>query len=132
MTPEQKIAHWLASYGDQTAWMDKAACRGSKFDFVPENETSRGLRDAQRWCDVCEVRSECLNNALVVGSKGYWGGLDTSTRNKLRAIKLRAHCPSCLGKGLIQTELHQVCVACGRSWRTVSLKAERQMEEGIT
>lgn len=108
-------------------WEDTAACKGVGVDpFTPaveELKTLNRVRDA--YCNMCDVRPECLLLALFKGYIGYWGGMSTVQRTALRAKKMRKHCPACSGKGtavdlpadgpevLRDTQL---CLACGVSW----------------
>lgn len=99
-------------------WSGKAQCKGVAFEFVPLTETPRGLMQARQWCDVCPVQTECLMTAMRHGWQGYWGGTLTAERNKLKAPKHRAKCPVCRSVDLVTVEQSQVCIACGRSWRS--------------
>lgn len=101
-------------------WSDSAACKGvaDQFDFTPTTETTAGLFEAQKWCNLCPVREECLMTAMRNGWSGYWGGSMTAERKKLKAAKRRVKCPLCTSVNLVRVDGNQVCVACGRSWRT--------------
>ena len=97
-------------------WLDRAICDEDEFDFTPPTETLAGLEVAQRWCNICPVREECLMTAMRNGWQGYWGGTMTADRRKLKALKYRAKCPCCLSVNVVTVSTSQVCIACGRSW----------------
>ena len=51
---------------DEYAWMQHGRCRGAKpTEFFPSD--GMGVEIAQRVCDGCPVRIECLEYALPVG-----------------------------------------------------------------
>lgn len=68
-------------------WMDHAACIGNHSgDWFPEGDTAteQSVR-AKRICNVCVVRSECLEFALTEHIKfGIWGGMGYKERRKYR------------------------------------------------
>lgn len=72
---------------DLLSWQDGALCAQTDPEvFFPEKGGSP--RDAKKICASCDVRSECLEYALVTNERfGVWGGLSERERRKL---KLRA------------------------------------------
>lgn len=71
----------------RSLWRANAACRGLPLDlfFEPENEA-----DAVKVCEGCEVRHDCLMEAVKLTKKtphpteGVWGGLTEYQRSRLR------------------------------------------------
>jgi WhiB family transcriptional regulator, redox-sensing transcriptional regulator len=64
------------------AWMAKARCR----DTDPETLFVKGAaqHQAKMICNACEVRMECLAEALDSGGQfGVWGGLTERERRML-------------------------------------------------
>lgn len=68
-------------------WRERANCQGTDGDvFFPEKGGSN--REAKRICSRCDVRTECLENALATDERyGILGGLSERER---RALKRRA------------------------------------------
>ncbi|QPZ37318.1 WhiB family transcriptional regulator [Paramicrobacterium chengjingii] len=66
------------------AWQADALCAQTDPEaFFPEKGGS--TRDAKRICDGCEVRSECLEYALMNDERfGIWGGLSERERRRLK------------------------------------------------
>lgn len=71
-------------------WQQHAACRGERAAFYPplqgESKSERQAREraAKAICEVCEVRSECLDHAIRHDERyGIWGGLTDSERRHL-------------------------------------------------
>jgi len=64
-------------------WRDLAACRGIEpelFYPVSEEEAER----AKEICAVCQVRTACLEHALVSRERdGVWGGATERERRRL-------------------------------------------------
>jgi WhiB family redox-sensing transcriptional regulator len=71
------------------AWTRRAACQGSRLNFVPSHSA------AAKWvkvpdelaaiCSGCPVRDECLDMALADGTlSGCWGGTCDRERADLR------------------------------------------------
>jgi len=83
---------YAALRGGERAWQTRANCLGVDPDFFfPERGAS--TREAKAVCAGCEVRSSCLEYALVNGEKfGIWGGLSERERRRIRrerALALR-------------------------------------------
>lgn len=64
-------------------WHARAACRGEPAArFYPQPH--EGALDARVLCDVCPVRSECLDYAMARPEPmGVWGGLSAEQRRDL-------------------------------------------------
>ena len=69
---------------DELSWQDFANCRGADADlFFPERGAS--TRKAKSICAACEVKTDCLEFAIVQGEKfGIWGGMSERERRKVR------------------------------------------------
>jgi WhiB family redox-sensing transcriptional regulator len=72
-------------------WLLAAACRGhTDLFFAPDDSESRSERRrresrAKAVCQTCEVRGECLEEALKHDERfGIWGGLTERERRALR------------------------------------------------
>lgn len=75
--------------GRATGWQDLAACR--QVDpalFFPNGSTGAAvdqIRRACSICELCEVRSQCLEYALEWNLQaGVWGGVPEEERKRLR------------------------------------------------
>src|ERR1700704_4820116 len=73
--------------GNAPEWQERALCSQTDPEaFFPEKGGS--TREAKQICSSCEVRSECLEYALLHDERfGIWGGLSERER---RRIKRRA------------------------------------------
>ncbi|HEY5685003.1 MAG TPA: WhiB family transcriptional regulator [Acidimicrobiia bacterium] len=73
---------------DQLLWQDYANCRGADADlFFPERGAS--TRRAKSICGACEVRTDCLEYAIVNGEKfGIWGGMSERERRRVRRERM--------------------------------------------
>ncbi|MFC9361671.1 WhiB family transcriptional regulator [Rhodococcus sp. NPDC057014] len=67
---------------DAPQWRDFALCRVTDPEaFFPE--TGENGRPAKRVCAGCEVRDDCLAEALAHDERfGIWGGLTAAERRK--------------------------------------------------
>ncbi len=65
-------------------WQERALCAQTDPEaFFPEKGGS--TREAKGVCQSCEVRSECLDYALVNDERfGIWGGLSERERRRLK------------------------------------------------
>ena len=72
------------------SWQDKALCAQVDPElFFPEKGESP--KDAIKICNLCEVRSECLEYALARNEQwGIWGGKSVRERRKLKMKRLAA------------------------------------------
>ena len=68
-------------------WMEKAICRGlAPSEFFPSDGS--GVEVAQKVCERCPVRAECLEYALEHHIEhGVWGG--ASERERRRILRTR-------------------------------------------
>jgi WhiB family redox-sensing transcriptional regulator len=66
------------------AWQTDSLCAQTDPEaFFPEKGGS--TRDAKKICASCEVRTQCLEYALLNDERfGIWGGLSERERRKLR------------------------------------------------
>ena len=78
-----EAARQVARLGQRPAWHDLARCAETDPEmFFPEKGES--VRPAKRVCAGCEVRAECLQDALDRGERfGVWGGLSERERRVL-------------------------------------------------
>jgi WhiB family transcriptional regulator, redox-sensing transcriptional regulator len=112
MTMNQtKSAHWQA----------RAVCQGAPPElFVPDgdDEPEVPAPEAVRYCNVCPVRPECLEDALLHHHEGVWGGTSNYQRRQMRRKRTRQECPTCGGGDSLVSEGNnqQLCLACGCSW----------------
>jgi WhiB family transcriptional regulator, redox-sensing transcriptional regulator len=69
---------------DDEDWQDRALCAQTDPDaFFPEKGGT--VKEAIRVCQGCEVRAECLEDALERNERfGVWGGVSERERRKLR------------------------------------------------
>jgi WhiB family transcriptional regulator, redox-sensing transcriptional regulator len=77
--------------GGELIWRDKAACKGypEPDDFFSDNENITKFV-VKRFCGNCEVRAECLAEALPDHRlSGVWGGLTLEQRSRLRNSRSR-------------------------------------------
>jgi hypothetical protein len=55
------------------SWVEHAACRGLRLDFV--HVTQYDVEAATAVCATCRVRLDCLAEAVrFVDTRGVWGG----------------------------------------------------------
>jgi WhiB family redox-sensing transcriptional regulator len=77
-----------AAQGDdeetQLGWQEEALCAQTDPEaFFPEKGGS--TREAKRICVGCEVKTECLEYALMHDERfGIWGGLSERERRRLK------------------------------------------------
>jgi WhiB family redox-sensing transcriptional regulator len=66
------------------AWQEAALCAQTDPEsFFPEKGGS--TRDAKRVCVGCEVKTECLEYALLSDERfGIWGGMSERERRRLK------------------------------------------------
>jgi hypothetical protein len=93
--------------------------------FVPPGDAD--LDDREDWdappvvqavCGACSVQVECFRWAVETDAWGYWAGTSRHQRRQLRRPRTRLACPVCTNTVTTTTGRVQVCLACGRSWRT--------------
>lgn len=76
----------LAPHIRKGAWRDRAACVGADPDlFFPSDYYPANTKEALAYCRACDVRQDCLNDALDRGETdhGLWGGLTPSQRVRI-------------------------------------------------
>ena len=68
----------------ELAWQERALCAQTDPEaFFPEKGGS--TREAKRVCLGCEVRTECLEYALMNDERfGIWGGLSERERRRMK------------------------------------------------
>ncbi len=109
---------------ESKTWFNRAACRGTDWSiFITlgdgDDEPPYPTLTALAYCDRCPVRKECLDYALECDAYGVWGGMTSYQRKQLKRPRPRVCCPGCGARDLISDHVHEVCLACGMSWRTV-------------
>jgi WhiB family redox-sensing transcriptional regulator len=69
---------------DDAGWQERALCAQTDPEaFFPEKGGS--TREAKKVCLTCDVRTECLESALMNDERfGIWGGLSERERRKLK------------------------------------------------
>jgi WhiB family transcriptional regulator, redox-sensing transcriptional regulator len=93
------LASSLALANADYTWRSQAICRDTDPDlFFPIGTTGQALVQidrAKEVCDMCPVKSECLEYALETNQdSGIWGGLDEEQRRNIRrqaAARLRLY-----------------------------------------
>jgi len=82
------LADAYANRGDET-WREQAACRVDHIDpvWIDQWFSHRGenkkLKSAQKVCEACPVRLECLAYGLWEYT-GTWGGMPERSRRRIR------------------------------------------------
>ena len=66
------------------SWQERSLCAQTDPEaFFPEKGGS--TREAKKVCLTCEVRTDCLESALMNDERfGIWGGLSERERRKLK------------------------------------------------
>jgi WhiB family redox-sensing transcriptional regulator len=74
----------LSVEADEAGWQERALCAQTDPEaFFPEKGGS--TREAKKVCLTCEVRTDCLESALMNDERfGIWGGLSERERRKLK------------------------------------------------
>ena len=92
-----EAARQAARLGQRPVWHDLARCAETDPEmFFPEKGES--VRPAKRVCAGCEVRAECLQDALDRGERfGVWGGLSERERRVLASQPAPVRCCPCHG-----------------------------------
>jgi WhiB family redox-sensing transcriptional regulator len=83
------LASSLALANADYTWRSQAICRDTDPDlFFPIGTTGQALVQidrAKEVCDVCPVKTDCLEYALETNQdSGIWGGLDEEQRRNIR------------------------------------------------
>jgi WhiB family redox-sensing transcriptional regulator len=84
MTQDTMSAEAVAGSGPRARWRELGLCAQTDPEaFFPEKGAS--AREAKRICSRCEVRLECLDDAIRSDERfGIWGGLSERERRTLR------------------------------------------------
>ncbi len=73
---------------DPDKWVSSAACRNEDteiFFILRGDPQQREKRiKAYQFCEMCSVRMECLNYAIINYELGIWGGTTDKDRRALR------------------------------------------------
>ncbi len=103
-------------------WYDRARCAGTEDNrFVPDSANSERKLCAEldeRYCRLCPVRVNCLASALRNNDVGIFAGTTTDDRKKIKRVRNRSKCPQCRHGEMISLGVHDICTACGTSWKT--------------
>lgn len=103
-------------------WYEQARCKGTNDPrFTPDTERLEAKFSVvlnETYCRVCPVSVDCLGEALRHRDTGIFAGMTTEQRRRLSRPRDRAKCPLCKGTEKISVQEHDVCAACGASWRT--------------
>jgi WhiB family transcriptional regulator, redox-sensing transcriptional regulator len=101
-------------------WKKRAACKKAPTEiFVLPDEVDEPFyppREAVAYCNVCPVKTECLQYALERNEVGVWGGTSSYQRRQMGQEHDRIKCPGCASTLLIRENNVQLCLACGVSW----------------
>ena len=83
---DHRATEILGDNGDEgeLGWQERALCAQTDPEaFFPEKGGS--TREAKKVCLTCEVRTDCLESALMNDERfGIWGGLSERERRKLK------------------------------------------------
>jgi WhiB family transcriptional regulator, redox-sensing transcriptional regulator len=82
--PEEAAFLGFPGLGEPQRWQERALCAQVDPElFFPEKGGS--TRDAKNICAQCEVRDECLGDALENDERfGIWGGMSERERRRLK------------------------------------------------
>lgn len=113
-------------------WQDHAACKGEPLELFIEPDAERGTRqryisasnEIKAMCGSCPVEGECLSWALRHDEHGIWGGLTREQREAISKSRHRVKCPKCESVTIVRSDRHDICMACGISWRAPRRPAE--------
>ena len=79
----------MATHGDDQSWVARALCASIEPDALFVQGASQ--RQVRLRCYECEVRLECLADALQSEANyGVWGGLSEDERRALKRRAMRA------------------------------------------
>lgn len=71
-------------------WADRGLCRTHPDPDLWFPERGESVVEAKEICQVCPVRSECLEHAVRYGEKhGIWGGRSERERRRMRKATRR-------------------------------------------
>jgi WhiB family transcriptional regulator, redox-sensing transcriptional regulator len=100
-------------------WL-RAACQDYDRDLFFSDNTD-DIAFAVGVCASCDIQLECRQWALMRREQyGVWGGLTEKERRALTIVRKRAKCPGCASYEITKLGVdgrHQLCNACGLSWK---------------
>lgn len=84
--PAGQVVRLPMSESEELDWHERALCAQTDPEaFFPEKGGS--TREAKRVCLSCDVRSDCLEYALMHDERfGIWGGLSERERRRLKKL----------------------------------------------
>lgn len=107
-------------------WRESARCQTEPATFYTtsdanDDEPPYPTEPQRACCNLCPVRTDCLNHALDTHEPaGVWGGMTYYQRTLLLRVRSRKSCPGCGANDTISeggsARQHEVCLACGISW----------------
>ena len=82
----RQVVRLPMSESEELDWHERALCAQTDPEaFFPEKGGS--TREAKRVCLSCDVRSDCLEYALMHDERfGIWGGLSERERRRLKKL----------------------------------------------
>lgn len=113
----------MTTVHDELNWMIKAFCHDAPLELFisagddPDAEPWYAPPEALSYCNMCPVRTECLEFATTHHEVGVWGGTTKYQRDQLTRKLERTRCPSCgCDDALVAENARQLCLGCGTSW----------------
>ncbi len=98
-------------------WERRACNNVDPEDFFTDDGATEVPALAARWCQGCEIQTECLDWAIKHKEKGVWGNTTEAQRKKLMRGIARVHCPGCAAIDILDIDGTEICLACGLSWK---------------
>lgn len=65
-------------------WQERAACRGSSVNFIPDDKDAQTELAAKTICLACPVKAQCLAFALRLKDPGIWGAMTLRERESMK------------------------------------------------
>lgn len=62
-------------------WQNEAVCKGANSEIFSPDRPAKDKR-YKDYCNRCPVKAQCLDEALIYGHYGVWGGTDDKERRK--------------------------------------------------
>jgi WhiB family redox-sensing transcriptional regulator len=124
-----EVPGWDLGDFDEPNWWDLALCAETDPEiFFPEKGGT--TRPAKRVCRMCEVRAECLEDALAHNEGfGVRGGLSERERNRMKPPAPPRDPAYCLSGRHLKTPEGTggdgTCLACKRERAAATAKAKR-------
>lgn len=110
---------------DRREWRDYAACRSAPLDlfFLDAENSDDGVSEPPypteeqlAYCSRCPVQEDCEREGR--GEEyGVWAGTTAYQRQALNRPMSRVRCPVCTVVAVVTERGHELCLACGHSWR---------------